>query len=392
MQNSTTAALTLVTLILAALDRVPTQTIFDRDPYETRRTALPGARLLKVLAFFQLCAPTSARGLVDLIAASPVAQKALGGTLARNTLSNALAERELEQMVEAWLLVLGHYRPYLPKLGRQFVRLAAVDASLIKLSLQAFDWATYRQQTGAAKMTCVLDWARGIPQQFVFTASGKVHDLKAAAALKFCAGWTYIFDRGYFGFDFLSVVVTAGAHFVVRLKRGVKFDIVQRAPLPTGTLPAGLKALLGDYSVKLPSWKTAPLLRLVVYQLTDGKVLSVLTTRRDLGALSIVRLYKERWTIENWWRWIKRLYKLKEPLGQSANALPLQIVAAFVTDLLCRVFKAAGGFKGTLYEFIRTGRGLALVPLDQLGQDLKHTLSTIAQLLGLSQMVTEGIP
>ena len=392
MENITTQSLTLVTLLLAAIDRVPTQAIFDNDPYESRRTALSGARLLKVLAFFQLVTPPSARGLVDLIDESEVAQTALGGTVARNTLSNALQQRDLDQMVEAWLLVLTHYGAYLPKLGRKFARIAAVDASLIKLSLQAFDWATYRAKTGAAKMTCVFDWARGIPTQFVFTASGKAHDVKVAAALKFCAGWTYIFDRGYLGFDFLATVVAAGAHFVVRLKRGMNHEIIQSATLPTGALPAGLKALLGDYTVKLPGWDTQTLLRLVVYQLTDGKVISVLTTRHDLCALSIVRLYKERWTIENWWRWIKRLYKIKEPLGHSANALPLQLVAAFVTDLLLRVFKHAGGFNGTLYAFIRTGRALALTAIDQLGQRMQRTLSTIAKLLGLTQTKAEGLP
>ena len=267
--------------MLAAIERVPIHEVFDRDPYESRRTALPGPRLLKVLAFFQRCTPASARGLVDLIAESQVVQKALNGTVERNTLSNALAQRELDQMVEAWALLLAHYGPYLPKLGRRFARIGVVDASLIKLSLQAFDWATYRQKTGAAKMTCVLDWARGIPTQFVFTASGKVHDVKVATALKFCAGWTYIFDRGYFGFDFLTAVAHAGAHFVVRLKREVSYEIVHRGPLPTGALPAGLAALLGDYTVKLPGWDAEALLRLVVYPLTDGKVISVLTTRHD---------------------------------------------------------------------------------------------------------------
>jgi hypothetical protein len=222
MEIITTQSLTLVTLLCAAIDRVPTQTLFDRDPYESRRTALKGSRLLKVLAFFQLCAPPSARGLLEQLEHSATAQKALGGRLARNTLSNALAHYDLDLMVEAWLLLHGHYSAYLPKLGKKFARLAAVDASLIKLSLQAFDWAAYREKTGAAKMTCIYDWTQGIPRQFVFTASGKVHDLKAAAALTFCAHWTYIFDRGYFGFDFLQAVANAGAHFVVRFKRHVK--------------------------------------------------------------------------------------------------------------------------------------------------------------------------
>jgi hypothetical protein len=392
MELITTEARTLATLLLAAIDRVPTQPLFDCDPYESRRTALKGARLLKVLAFFQLCAPPSARGLLDLIAASDVAQKALGGTLARNTLSNALAHYDLDLMVEAWLLLHGHYSPSLPKLGKPFARLAAVDASLIKLSLQAFDWATYRKQTGAAKMTCVLDWAQGIPRQFVFTAAGKVHDLKAAATLQFGAGWTYIFDRGYFGFDFLQALLDAGAHFVIRFKQGVKCEIVALAPLPTVRLPAGVADLILDATVKLTSWETPTVLRLVLYQLTDGKVISVLTTRHDLCALSIVRLYKERWTIENWWRWIKRLYQIKEPLGRSENALPLQIVAAFVTDLLLRVFKHAGGFKGTLYAFIRTARALALAPLAQLKRPLRDALADAAQLLEAAQTVTKEVP
>jgi hypothetical protein len=117
-------------------------------------------------------------------------------------------------------------------MGKKFARIAAVDASLIKLSLQAFDWATYREKAEAAKMTCVLDWMLGVPNQFVFTAKGRVHDLKAAMALQFCAGWTYLFDRGYFSFDFLTVVLNAGAHFVIRLKDGVSYCVVKRHAIP----------------------------------------------------------------------------------------------------------------------------------------------------------------
>lgn len=123
-------------------------------------------------------------------------------------------------------------------------------------------------------------------------------------------------------------------------------------------------------------------MRLVSYQLSDGKLIRVLTDRHDLSALSIAQLYKARWTIENWWRWLKRLYKVKEPLGRSENALPLQIVAALVTDLLLRVFKHGGGFKGSLYEFVTTCRDLSLVPLARLGS-LRNTLLAVAQLLGL---------
>jgi len=186
---------TVITLLLRALDRVPTQAeVFDRDAYESGRTALPGARLLKLLVVFQLIKSPKLRGLVRALEDQPTLQAAAGGAVTRNTLSNALRHRDLEQMIEAWLLVLAHYQPWLARQGRQFARLAVVDASLIKLSLAAFDWAAYRKKKGAAKMTVVLDWVRGVPRQFVFTV-GKVHDLKAAATLHWSPGWTYVFAQ-----------------------------------------------------------------------------------------------------------------------------------------------------------------------------------------------------
>ena len=93
--------------------------------------------------------------------------------------------------------------------------------------------------------------------------------------------------------------------------------------------------------------------------------------------------------VENWWRWLKRLYKVKEPLSRSENGLPLQIVAAFVTDLLLRVFKQGGAFKGSLYGFITTCRDLSLVPASRL-RSLRNGLPAIARLLGLPLVASDG--
>jgi hypothetical protein len=376
-------------LLLYAIERINTQVIFDRDPYESRREALPGSRLLKVLVFYQMLKDPSQRGLVRIVNESQDAQAALGGHLARNTLANSLCKRDLEQMIEAWALLLAHYSAYLARMGKKFARVAAVDASLIKLSLDAFDWAKYREKAGAAKITCVFDWVQGVPQQFVFTAAGKIHDLKATSALVWSASWTYLFDRGYFSFDLLGTLITAGAHFVIRFKDGVEYRILKRHGIPDLKLPAGMRAIRSDWTVILPGWDRDLILRLVSYQLTDGKLIRVLTDRHDLSALSIAMLYKERWTIENWWRWLKRLYKVKEPLGRSSNALPLQIVAAFVTDLLLRAFKHGGGFKGSLYEFVTTCRDVSLTPIDRLGS-LRKALLAIAKWLKLPLDLPSG--
>jgi hypothetical protein len=371
---------TIVTLLLCALNRVDLQGIFDRDPYESRRCVLPGARLVKVLVIYQMIGSDKLRGLIKTITEHAGLQAALGGKVALNTLSNALAHRDREQMVEAWMLTLRIYGPWLERMSRKFARIAVVDASLIKLSLLAYNWAEYRKQTGAAKMHAVLDWARGIPQQLVVTI-GKVPDLKGAAPLRWTCHWTYIFDRAYLGFDFLATLLEAGAHFVMRFKAGVSYRIVDRSAVSPAPQSAGLR-LTSDWTIRLPGWEGV-LLRLVSYQLPDGKLIRVLTDRFELSAISVAQLYKERWTIENWWKWVKQMFKIKRPLGESENALPVQIVSAFVTDLLLRAFKHSSGFTSNLHEFVSCCQELSLVPLKELANtDLRRALEAILKLLG----------
>jgi hypothetical protein len=318
------------------------------------------------------------RGLIRTITEHTGLQAVLGGTVALNTLSNGVAQRDVGQMVEAWMRVLQTYGPWLARMGRKFARIAVVDASLIKLSLLAYSWAEYRRQTGAAKMHAVLDWARGIPQQLVVTI-GKVHDLKGAAPLRWARHWTYIFDRAYLGFDFLTTLLEAGAHFVVRFKAGISYRILERYAVPQAPATAGFR-LTSDWTISLPGWEGV-LLRLVSYQLPDGKLIRVLTDRFELSAVSVAQLYKERWTIENWWKWVKQMFKIKRPLGESENALPVQIVSAFVTDLLLRAFKHSSGFTSSLYEFVSNCQELSLVPLKELTNGaLRRALETILTL------------
>jgi hypothetical protein len=282
-------SITVITLLLSALERIDLQAIFDRDPYESRRRALPGARLLKVLVVYQMIPTAKLRGLIRTLTEHPGLQRARGGTVALNTLSNGLAQRDVGHMVEAWLAVVQTYGPWLERMGRKFARLAGVDASLIKLSLLAYSWAEYRKRSGAAKMHAVLEWARGIPQQLGVT-TGQVHDLKGAATLPWARHWTYSFDRGYLGFAFLSAPLDAGAHFVVRFKEGVGYRILERFAVPHAPTTAGFP-LTSDWTIRLPGWEGV-VLRWVSYQLPDGKLIRVLTDRFDLSALSVAQLYE----------------------------------------------------------------------------------------------------
>jgi hypothetical protein len=370
----------VIALLLYALNRVNLQEVFADDPYESRRCALPGARLVKVLDVYQMIRGEKMGGLIRAITENARLQAALGGTLSLNTLSNSLAQRAVERMVEAWMLTLQVYGPWLARMGRKFARIAVVDASLIKLSLLAYSWAEYRAQRGAAKRHVVLEWARGIPQQLVVTL-GKVHDLKGAAPLLWARHWTYIFDRAYLSFDFLTTLLEAGAHFVVRFKAGVNYCILQRYPVPEAPQGAGFR-LTSDWLIRLPGWEDL-VLRLVSYRLPDGKLIRVLTDRFELSALSVAQLYKERWTIENWWKWVKQMFKIKRPLGESENALPVQIVSAFVTDLLLRAFQHSSDFTTSLYEFVSNCQEFSLVPLKELTHGaLRQALETILKLFG----------
>lgn len=382
---------TIITLLLRAIDRLALEQIFDRDPSESRREALPGSRLLKTLVVFQMIATPFMRGLIRTVEDHSALQQALGGRLKRNTLSNALALSDLDLMVEAWWWLLQAYQPYLARMGRKFARIAVVAATLIKLSLAAYDWAAYREQTGAAKLSAVLEWTRGIPQQLVLT-EGKVHDLAAAAAFHWRAHWTYIFDRGYLGFDFLTQILEASAHFVIRFKRGISYCVVASFAVPVAPKSAGLQ-LLSDEHLTFPHWEGA-LLRLISYRLPEGKIYRVLTDRFDLSALSVAQLYKERWTIETWWRWIKQMFKIKRPLGESKQALQLQILSAFVTDLLLKAFKHSSGFTTGLYDFVSRCKAASLTPISEMPADstLRQALEAILKLLdsniGYPQPVT----
>jgi hypothetical protein len=367
-------SITLVSLRLHALKHVPVQEIFDRDPYESRRTALKGEKLVQVLVAYQMVRQPGIRGLIRATEEHTPLQAALGGPVARNTLANALTQRPVEQMVEAWLRVSQSYGAGVERMGKKFARIALVDSTLLKLSLAVYDWAEYRQESGAAKGHAVLEWQRRIPQQVVVTA-GKVHDANRTVQMQWKAGWTYVQDRGYISFARLAQMQAGGAHFVVRLKQSMPWQVVARRPVPLG--PHSGVYLRGDQTVRLAGWPDVEL-RVVSYQLPDYRWVFVLTDRFDLTASSVAQLYKERWKIEHWWKWMKARLKIKQPLGESATALPLQLIAAFVTDLLWRVFKAFGHFPASLYEFVTRCQELSLVRLADIADGaLRRALERI---------------
>jgi hypothetical protein len=286
---------TIIGLIVKALERLAIQEVFDADPYESRREEMKGERLVKLMVVYQLIKSRFMRGLIRATEDNEPIQKAVGGKVARSTLSNALAQRSIEQMIAVWQLVMQAYGPQLERVGKRFARIALVDSSLIKLSLAAYDWAEYRKQKGAAKMHMVLEWSRRIPRQLMIT-TGKVHDLNSKVQVTWQLGWTYVQDRGYLCFSRLRSIIAAGAHFVVRVKDNTDFQVIERREVDRHRQENGIR-LCSDWTIRLTRWSDR-VLRLVSYQLPDGTLIRVLTDRFDLTADNVALLYKERWKID----------------------------------------------------------------------------------------------
>jgi len=360
-------SITIIQLIVNAVNKADLKKIFDKDSYESRRKELKGPRLVILMVIFQLIKSPYMRGLVRVITDNKKLQELAGGEIARSTLSNALAKRPVEQVMEAWQELIKVYGQQLERVGKKFARLGLIDASLIKLSLEAYDWAEYRKKKGAAKLHMVLDWGLRIPQQLVMTV-GKVHDASKKVKISWQRGWTYVQDRGYLCFTRLKSILAAGAHFVVRFKKGVNFQVIERREVDTHKQANGIR-LLSDWTVKLEGWPDT-LLRMVSYQLPDRTTIRVLTDRFDLTAENVAQLYKERWKIENWWKWVKQVFKIKEPIARNENGFQIQIITALIADLILRVFKKVGKFSGSIYEFVVSCQELSLVVSSDLAKGL----------------------
>jgi hypothetical protein len=383
-------SITIIGIIIKVLNKLPIQEIFDKDRYETRRKELKGSRLVKLMVCYQLIKSRFMRGLVRAIEDNPTLQEATGGEIALNTLSNALAMRSVEQMQEVWQLVISAYGGQIERIGKKFARIALIDSSLIKLSLAAYDWAEYREKKGAAKMHMVLDWALRIPDQLMFTV-GKVHDANKIVQISWQKGWTYVQDRGYLCFTRLKSILAAGAHFIVRAKSNTDFQVIERREVDTHRQENGIR-LRSDWSIRLTRWSDT-VLRLVSYQLPDGTLIRVLTDRFDLTAANVAQLYKERWKIENWWKWLKFVFKVKEPIGRSENACQIQIITALITDLLLKVFKQVGGYSGTLYDFVVRFQEMSFVSISNLADGLfRRALEQIYFVLLLVNISNNSAP
>ena len=288
----------------------------------------------RVMAFAQLTFRESLRDIEACLRAmrSKLFHMGIRSTVSRNNLSNANERRDWRIYAEfAQVLIAEARRLYTDEdLGVDLnATVYALDSTTIDLCLSVFPRARFRRTKGAIKLHTLLNLHGAIPE-FVLISDGKLHDVHALDHLIPCPGAYYIMDRGYLDFGRLYRLHTARSLFVTRAKANFKFRRRYSHPVDRTT------GLICDQTVLLSTFYPAkaypePLRRIKFFDVTTDLRLVFLTNDFASPALTIVRLYKLRWQIELFFKWIKQHLRIKAFYGTSPNAVKTQIWIALMT-------------------------------------------------------------
>ena len=269
----------------------------------------------------------------------------------KSTLSEAMNRRSPEMFQALFEEILDRALTCAPKHKFRFRNpLHAIDSTSIDLCLNLYDWAHYRRNKGAVKLHTELDLSGNLPC-FVLMSNGKMSDIQAAREnIAIVPDSIYTYDKGYYDLRWFKHINDSGAFFVTRLKDNAKIELLGQHREPNGKLGV-LRDEVIWYSGCQSAQKYPGELRMVEYRDAEtGKVYQFITNNFHLAASSIAGIYKQRWQIELFFKWIKQNLKIKSFLGTSENAVMTQIWVALIHYLLLAYIKFLHGFKLSLTE------------------------------------------
>jgi len=276
------------------------------------------------------------------------------GRVARSTLADANDAHDWRIYAEFAQVLIGIARPLYASdpIGVELEQgLYALDSTTIDLCLSLFPWAKFRKHKAAVKMHTLLDLHGNIPT-FISITDGKVHDVNILDEILPEAGAFYVMDRGYVDFERLYIFTLSAAFFVVRTKSNVLLQRRYSNPVDKST---GVRS---DHTVILTaidSAKTYPeALRRVSYlDIETRKRFKFLTNNFTLPALTIAQIYKCRWQVELFFRWIKMHLRIKAFYGTSENAVKTQIWIAVSVYVLVAIIRKRLGLEASLYQILQ---------------------------------------
>lgn len=277
-----------------------------------------------------------------------------GSAVARSTLADANESRDWRIFADfAQVLIRTAIKLYAKdSTGIAEVRdLYALDSTTIDLCLALFPWAKFRKHKAAVKMHTLLDLRGSIPA-FIRITDGKVHDVNILDEVAIEAGAFYVMDRGYIDFERLYRFTLSSSFFVVRTKANILLQRRYSHPVDRST---GLRS---DHTVILTAMASVqaypdPLRRVTYCDPETGKRLKFLTNNFTLPPLVIAEIYKKRWAVELFFRWIKMHLRIKAFYGTSPNAVKTQIWIAVSIYVLVAIVRRRLGIEASLYQLLQ---------------------------------------
>jgi hypothetical protein len=318
--------------------------------------SLPCTEQFRAMAFAQLTYRESLRDIEACLLANQTKLYGMGfrSLVRRSTLADANERRDWRIWADlAALLIKRARRLYCnDSFGVELdSTVYALDATTIDLCLSLFPWALFRSTKAAVRLHALLDLRGNIPT-FIHISDGRTHEINVLDMLTAEAGAFYVMDRGYLDFRRLFLLHQAGAFFVTRAKRGMDAHRVYSMPIDrsTGVICDQRIALDGFYVSK----DYPEQLRRIRFKDPDsGKTLVFLTNNTALPALTIAALYKSRWQVELFFKWIKQHLRIKRFIGTSENAVKTQIWCAVATYVLIAIVKRELQLDASLYTMLQ---------------------------------------
>jgi IS4 transposase len=322
--------------LLKFLPRQRFQAMVDRHKGDHRTRHLSCWDQLIAMLFCQLSGRQSLRDLEDGFNSKKAHHYHLGThAIRRSSLSDANHKRPVAIFQETFFYLLEKVRSQLPgKVTTDMVRL--IDSTTIDLNLNQFEWAKFRSTKAGIKLHTVYDPNAAIPVYFEMTHA-KVNDRKALATLPVLSGVTYVVDRAYNDYGWYYTLDQMGSTFVGRMKINACYEVIESRATQSDQVRS-------DEVIRLNSDKAKAdcpiaLRRIVFERAEDKKVLVFMSNDLNRSAEEIAALYKQRWQIELFFKWIKQNLKIKRFLGRSENAVMIQVLVAMIAYLLVKLIQ-----------------------------------------------------
>ncbi len=279
----------------------------------------------------------------------------IGQAIAKSTLSNANESRDHRIFSEIAMILIGEAKSLYRNESDLEIELKnnvfAIDATVIDVCLSAFSWAKFRTTKGGVKVHVQLDLKTAIPE-FVQITPAAVHEVNILDNIVYQPDSFYVIDRGYTAFDRLYQIHKAKAFFIIRAKDNLDFSRISSMP------PESLSEVICDQTIRLNGYyalKDFPvrMRRIKFYDVENDRLLVFLSNNFELKATEIAQLYKHRWKIELFFKWIKQHLKIKSFWGRSENAVKTQIWIAISVYVLVAIAKKKFQLKQSLYEILQ---------------------------------------